>query len=218
MNISFIRTYIVPVLAVVSIFIIWNMPSELGYFKTGIAVIIVLIASAIENGKGLFSSLGFRAFKPKKLLVITLLVASLLFIVYYFILIPLVDQFTDAPVDFSQFDHLGGNLMNSLTMLLYIWLSAAFGEEIVWRGYFMRQFVKFFGDTRLSMALNIILFAMLFGYLHSYQGITGQLIAGLIGMLLAIMFYLRKYNLWFTIAVHGFFDTFVLVALYQGWI
>lgn len=37
-------------------------------------------------------------------------------------------------------------------------------------------------------------------------------------MFLAIVFYIRKYDLWFNIAIHGFFDTIALVLLYKGWI
>ena len=52
--------------------------------------------------------------------------------------------------------------------------------------------------------------------MNSYQGITGQLVTGVIGVLLALIFYLRKYDLWFVITVHGFFDTIALVCVYFG--
>jgi len=53
--------------------------------------------------------------------------------------------------------------------------------------------------------------------MHGYQGITGQIITGIIGLLLAIIFHLRKYDLWFNIAVHGFFYTIALIVIYNGW-
>ncbi|MCB7479833.1 CPBP family intramembrane glutamic endopeptidase [Christiangramia sediminis] len=120
------------------------------------------------------------------------------------------------PIDYSSFDQLKGNLQACLIALLVVWITAGFGEEIIFRGYFMRQFVKFFGDGKVSIFLNIVLFAVFFGYMHSYQGITGQLVSGTIGALLALVFYLRKYDLWFVIAVHGFFDTIALICIYFG--
>ena len=59
--------------------------------------------------------------------------------------------------------------------------------------------------------INILLFGFVFGCIHAYQGITGQVVAGVTGMLLAIIFHLRKNDLWFNIAVHGFIDTVALV-------
>ena len=52
--------------------------------------------------------------------------------------------------------------------------------------------------------------------MHSQQGITGQLVTGIVGGLLALIFYLRKYDLWFVIAVHGFFDTISIILIYFG--
>ena len=52
--------------------------------------------------------------------------------------------------------------------------------------------------------------------MHSSQGITGQLVTWIVGALLALIFYLRKYDLWFMIAVHGFFNTIALSCIYFG--
>lgn len=219
MNKHILRSKITPILAVIIIFIFWRVPLGLDYFETVIGAIIALVASAIEYRKQLFSSLGFTKFssKIKDFFIIAPLVAGLLFLLYYFVLIPVTTHYTGKPIDVSQFDQLRGNLFYSFIMLLFIWVSAAFGEEIIWRGYFMRQFFKFFGNSPWAVVINIVLFAGIFGFLHGYQGITGQIITGIIGMLLAIIFYLRKFDLWFNIVVHGCFDTIALVLIYNGW-
>ena len=97
-----------------------------------------------------------------------------------------------------------------------MWLGSGFGEEIIFRGYFMRQFIKFFGDSKVSIALSILLITGFFGFMHSGQGITGQLVTFLVGSLIALIFYFRKYDLWFVIAVHGFFNTIGLTCFYFG--
>jgi len=164
-------------------------------------------------------SLGFRrnSVKLKSLLIKAPIIAIALFLLYSYILIPAATHLTAKPIDFSQFDVLQGNLLGSLVLLVFIWISAAFGEEITFRGYIMRQLVKFFGDGKLSMLLNILLLGLLFGYVHSYQGITGQIVTGVLGVILATIFYRKKYDLWFTVAIHGFFDTIGLVFMYNGW-
>lgn len=144
------------------------------------------------------------------------LVAAGLFTLYVFVLVPGITEITGAPIDYSAFDELVGNLPACLVALALVWATAGFGEEVIFRGYFMRQFVKFFGESNVSIALNIILLACFFGFMHSYQGITGQLVTGIVGALLALIFYLRKYDLWFVIAVHGFFDTIAIICVYFG--
>ena len=217
MNKSILKTKFTPILTVLLIFIFLRVPMGLDFFETIIGAIVVIIASYIEYLKKAFISLGFIKFKPKDFFISAPLIAGVLFLLYYFILIPAVTQYTGKPIDISQFDELEGNLNYSLIMLLLIWTSAAFAEEIIFRGYFMRQFAKFFGNSKLSLIINILLFAFIFGFLHGYQGITGQIITGIIGMLLAIIFHVSKYNLWLNVAIHGFFDTIALVIVYYGW-
>ncbi|NQZ45446.1 MAG: CPBP family intramembrane metalloprotease [Flavobacteriaceae bacterium] len=214
MKSSTLKFYLIPI----TVLILGTIMYFLGYFQMIFAALIVLIASALEYGKGLFASMGFQRSKRKAfdLLVVAPLLAAVIFFVYLYLLIPGVTYLTGAPMDFSAFEVYKGDLPAILTLTLFAWVSAAFGEEIVFRGYLMRQFVKFFGDGKLALVLNILIFGVLFGYLHAYQGISGQIITGIIGMLLATIFYLRKYDLWFCIALHGFIDTIAMVFIYYG--
>jgi membrane protease YdiL (CAAX protease family) len=214
MNKTLFKTKLVPLLALILCCILYLS----GYFQNIIAVFLILIASAIEYKKGLFKSLGFqrKGLKIKNLLIIAPLISGALFLLYYFILIPSVTHLTGQAIDFSVFEPYKGNLSAILNLLILIWLSAAFGEEILYRGYLMRQFIKFFGNGKISIVINILLFGIIFGWMHAYQGVTGQIISGIIGALLAVIFHIRKYDLWFNIAIHGFFDTIALVFIYYG--
>lgn len=185
-----------------------------------IAALLLIIASAVEYKKELFSSLGFQRknLNIKRLLIVAPLLGIVIFLFYGYVLMPGVTYLTGKPIDFSEFESYEGNLPASLSLLALIWASAAFGEEIVFRGYLMRQFTKFFGSSRISLVINILLFGFLFGWLHAYQGISGQILSGITGMLLAVIFHIRKSDLWFNIAVHGFIDTVALVYMYYGWL
>ncbi|MCK8521550.1 CPBP family intramembrane metalloprotease [Aquimarina sp. D1M17] len=214
MNKTFLTTKLTPVVVIILFSILYLT----GYFQMMIAALIVLLASAIEYKKELFTSLGFqrKRINVKSLLVMAPLFGIAFFLVYYYIMVPGVTYLTGQPIDYSAFESYKGNLPAILSLLVYIWLSAAFGEEIVFRGYLMRQFTKFFGSSTISLVLNVLIFGLIFGWLHAYQGITGQIITGIIGMIMALIFHFRKNDLWFNIAVHGFFDTTALVFIYFG--
>lgn len=218
MNKITLRQTLIPLITIAIICFLWFGPIRISYIENIIISILIIIANYIEYKGKPFSALGFQRekFTFKNIFVLAPLVALGLFVFYVFALVPGITKLTGVPIDYSSFDQLKGNLPACLIALLLVWVSAGFGEEIIFRGYFMRQFVKFFGESKISIVLNIVLFACFFGFMHSYQGITGQLVAGFVGALLALIFYLRKYDLWFIIAVHGFFDTIALICIYFG--
>lgn len=213
-----LRQILIPLITFAIICFLWFGPIYLGFFTNIIVSIVIIIANYIEYKGKAFSELGFQRekFTTKNIFILAPLVAVGLFIFYVFVLVPVITKLTGAPVDYSSFDELKGNLPALLFTLLVVWATAGFGEEIIFRGYFMRQFVKFFGESKISIVFNIILVTGFFGFMHSQQGITGQLVTGVIGALLALIYYLRKYDLWFVIAVHGFFDTIALICIYFG--
>jgi len=213
------RNRLIGLLGTTIILLVSFFPLGLGHFEVTLTALLAVLFSGLQFKKGLFSSLGFQHFNFKaiNLLVIAPLVAGLLFAFYYFILLPGVGKLTGQSIDFTPFRSLEGDFIAVLSVIPVIWISAAFGEEIIWRGYLMRQFLRFFGSSSVSIALNILLLGVIFGYMHSYQGITGMIITGIIGMIIGFIYYKRNYDLWFTIAVHGYFDTIALLVLYNGW-
>jgi len=212
------RQILIPLIAITIILFLWFGPIHLGFLTLIISSIVVFIASAIEyKGKG-FSAIGFQRekFTFKNIFVLAPLVALGLFIFYAFVLVPGITKLTGVPIDYSFFNEITKDLPTFLISLLLILAGSGFGEEIIFRGYFMRQFVKFFGESKISIALNIILITGFFGFMHSSQGITGQLVTFVIGSLIALTFYLRKYDLWFVCSVHCFFNTIGLTCIYFG--
>lgn len=218
MNKINLQPTLIPLITIAIILFIWFGPIRINYIENIIISIIIIIANYIEYKGNPFAALGFqrKKFTFKNILILAPLAALGLFAFYVFAVVPGITKLTGVPIDYSSFDQLKGNLPACLIALLVVWATAGFGEEIIFRGYFMRQFVKFFGESKVSIAFNIVLLACFFGFMHSYQGITGQLVAGFIGALFALIFYLRKYDLWFIIAVHGFFDTFAIICIYYG--
>ena len=219
MNKITLRQTLIPLSTFAIICFLWFGPIYLSFFTNIIASIVIIIANYIEYKGKPFSALGFQRekFTFKNIFVLAPLVALGLFVFYVFVAVPGITKLTGVPIDYSSFaQQLRGNLPACLIALVVVWATSGFGEEIIFRGYFMRQFVKFFGESKVSIVLNIILFACFFGFMHSQQGITGQLVTGFVGALLSLIFYLRKYDLWFLVAVHGFFDTYGILSFYFG--
>ena len=214
MNKTFLTTKLIPAIAIILCCILYLKD----YYQIILGPVLVLVVSAIEYKRDLFKSLGFqrRRLKAKSLLIIAPIFGIALFLFYFYIMIPIITNLTGQPMDFSVFEPYKGNLPAIAGFLVFVWVSAAFGEEIVFRGYLMRQFTKFFGTSKISLVVNILLFGLIFGLSHAYQGISGQIITGILGIIYAIIFHIRKNDLWFSIFAHGFFDTTALLFIYYG--
>ena len=212
------RQIIFPIATLAIILFMYFGPITRTIFENIILSIAIIVASYFEYKAKPFAAIGMHRekFTAKNLLLFAPLTAFGLFVFYVFALVPGIEMLTGVPIDLSQLNDLEGDLSTTLIWLGIIWATAAFGEEIIFRGFMMRQFVKFFGDSKISLTINILLISAFFGYMHMQQGITGQLVAASLGSLFCVIFYLRKYDLWFMIMVHGFFNTLGILSFYFG--
>lgn len=212
------KQFLLPIIVSGIICLMYFGPITRTVFENVILSIIIIIASGVENKKTAFSALGFYRDKitAKNSFLIAPITAFGLFVFYVAAIVPFVETLSGIPIDYSSMHQLRGDLPLTFIWLVIVWITAGFGEEIIFRGYLMRQFVKFFGESKISLAVNILLFSSFFGYMHMQQGITGQIVAATTGALLSLLFYLRKYDLWFNIMVHGYFNTLGLFSFYFG--
>ena len=101
------------------------------------------------------------------------------------VIVPGAVWLTGVPLDLSLFDKPGDK------QALWIWLGqawtlAAFGEEMVFRGYLIRRVCDLVGDATAGRAIALIASSSLFGLAHSYQGPAGVIAAGTIGGILGL--------------------------------
>lgn len=218
MNKITLRQTLIPLATLAIICFMYFGPITRSAFENVIISILIIAANYLEYKGKAFSALGFyrEKFTLKNLLILAPLAAFGLFVFYVFALVPGIEMLTGVPIDYSSMSQLNGDLPTTIIWLLIVWATAAFGEEIIFRGYFMRQFVKFFGESKISLVINILIFSSFFGYMHMQQGITGQIVAASTGALFSIIFYMRKYDLWFMIMLHGFFNTLGILSFYFG--
>jgi membrane protease YdiL (CAAX protease family) len=133
-----------------------------------------------------------------------------------FLLTPWVEYWTNTPHDYSSFEFLRGNLKNLLFYLVFVWVIAGFGEEFFYRGYFMRRIAIIFGDNKFSWILGLLLSSVAFGIVHRYQGISGMVTTGSIGLMIGFIYYKNRNNLVLCILIHGIMDTIGLILIYLG--
>ena len=124
-----------------------------------------------------------------------------------FVTEPLIKLVTHQPTDLSQFRPLIGNLNLLVIFLLLNWTMAAFGEELVYRGYMMNRMADLGDRTRLAWAISFLAVSSLFGLAHFYQGITGVIDTGVTSLMLGGLYFYSGRNLWLPIITHGFSNT-----------
>jgi uncharacterized protein len=127
---------------------------------------------------------------------------------------PLITLVTGQPTDLSRFKPLVGNVKLLVIFFLLIWTLAAFGEELVYRGYVMNRMADLGGRTRLAWALSLLAVSSLFGLAHFYQGPTGIVDTGITSLILGGLYFYSRRNLWLPILTHGFSDTIGLLLVF----
>jgi len=127
----------------------------------------------------------------------------------------LVKLFHKMP-NLSELDGLRGSWKLLLLGLALTWTLAAFGEEMVYRGYLMNRVAGLVRNPKFAWTISLIIVSFLFGLGHIDQGITGQVENMIDGALLGVIFLATGCNLWAAIIAHGLTDTIDLVLLYLG--
>jgi len=129
---------------------------------------------------------------------------------------PLAERLTGEPHDYSGFAFLEGNLRNLVLFTLFMWVVAAFGEEFFYRGYVMRQIAVLLGDSRGAWLAAVFLSAVPFGLVHLYQGWSGVITTGAMGVVLGTAFLASRRNLMVCVLAHGLYDMVGLTLIYLG--
>lgn len=97
------------------------------------------------------------------------------------------------------------------------WGSAAFGEELVVRGFLLDRIAKVIGASGTPAYLAaIVLQAALFGAFHLYQGIGGVVVTGAVGLLIGLIWLWGGRNLWACILLHGVVDFIAATESYTA--
>ena len=95
-----------------------------------------------------------------------------------------------------------------LDIVFGVWVGAAIGEEVLFRGFLLSRFESLFGGGRPGLALAILAQAVWFGAGHASQGVSGMIMTGVIGAVVGTFFLTRARRALVPLIIgHGVVDT-----------
>ena len=133
-----------------------------------------------------------------------------------YLLEPFIALLTGQLPDVSLFAPLVGNVNLLLLAILLSWTLAAFGEELVYRGYLMGRVAGLKDRVPAAWIVSLVLTSILFGVAHLYQGASGMITTGLTGLFYGALYLASGRNLWAPIIAHGVLDTVGFVLIFLG--
>lgn len=174
-----------------------------------VIIAVLLLVTFMQDGN--LKNLNFKTLDGKAIL--TILVCYIcLELTADFIFQPMATWIFKEPADYSMFNFIKGNQPAYFKYLLYMWISAAIGEELFFRAFAFSQLGKLLPAYPY---LTLFASAVLFCLPHLYQGLSGLFMTFIFGLAFG-MIYLKYKNIWINIIVHGLIDTLFLTLSYMG--
>ncbi|WP_158786951.1 CPBP family intramembrane glutamic endopeptidase [Granulicella sp. L46] len=133
-----------------------------------------------------------------------------------FVTQPFLMRLLHTPPDLSVLSGLRGNVILLAVVLLLTWTLAAFGEELVWRGYILNRVADVISVRRLRWPVAVLVSSAVFGLAHFDQGWTGVIENAIDGALLAGLYFASGRNLWVPIIAHGVTDSLDSLLIFSG--
>jgi membrane protease YdiL (CAAX protease family) len=120
-----------------------------------------------------------------------------------------------AEADVSRFDAVRGDLGTLVKTVLVVWITSAFSEEVIWRGFLMTRLAELLGGARAAWITALLASSALFGLLHIYQGAAGIVLTGAVGLVFGVAFLWLR-NVWPLVIAHGLLHVVSFTAMYLG--
>ena len=133
-----------------------------------------------------------------------------------FVTQPALTKLLGKGPDLSQLNSLVGNANKLVVALVLFWVVAAFGEELVYRGYLMNRVAGVLGGSSGAWIASFIFMIILFGLHHFSQGVTGVSENMVDGAILGLLYLATGRNLLAPIIAHGIQDTVDALLIYSG--
>jgi len=147
----------------------------------------------------------------------TILMSILITLPLFLLFSTLVDPFLQSwlgEYDLSSVEDVKGNVVGYLILMLIMWIFAAFGEEFLFRGYYMKALANLLGNNNKAWMLSALITSLYFGVSHIYQGISGAVAVFLWSLLISFLFAKNKNNLLLLVLIHGFYDSIGITLLF----
>ena len=149
--------------------------------------------------------------------VVTVLGGIALGIVFKLLMKAVVMPLLGAPPINEAYRYLSGNPAALPGVVVTVLVSAAFCEEVVYRGFLLERLGVLLGRGRLAVTAAVAISTLLFAAAHyADQGLFGTLQAAVTGAVFAGLFLWRR-ELAFVMVVHAAFDLTAVALIFKGW-
>ncbi|NJB69910.1 hypothetical protein GGR42_000372 [Saonia flava] len=197
-------------------------------------VIVILIATLLsleDRNLGYFFGLGIILFMiwqkkwdwsfagiGQKINLKTIINSVWISILFFFVtgIIDAVLQYYLGNQDLSSLNDIRGDFGSYVGMMVMMWIFAAFGEELLFHGYYMQRLAKLFGDSNKAWILSGVLIAIYFGISHGYQGLSGIIGVGIGSLFFAALYFKNRSNLLLLVLIHGIYDSIWITLIYMN--
>lgn len=120
------------------------------------------------------------------------------------------------PVDETRFDSLEGSVPFLIVSLLGAWTTISFGEEMLFRAFFISRVTELIASPRFGATFAVIAGGVVFGVTHFLEGPVGIVSNGAFGLLFGAIYVRTGRNLWVTIIAHGLLNTLRFLLVFAG--
>jgi len=192
-----------------------------------LALLVIVYLYVRESGLG---GIGVRRPRGGMAVLWSLVLAAAGFAATFYLIVPyaipagvtfLVETFgIKIPPPSGRLAPLVGNLSLILLIIPLMWVMAAFGEEVVSRGFILTRVARAFGAEGdhgwIAWAIAAIVQAFFFGMAHLWAGPPGMVFTFVTALLGAIVVFLARGNLWPAVLFHGAWNTWSLYGIYSS--
>jgi membrane protease YdiL (CAAX protease family) len=203
-------------LPLVLLLAVWTGSDAVALAAVPLGVLLACLALRRRGSK--WAEVGMKRLTPRAVAVG--LIATLVLLPLTSVLSGILAELTGLEPDISKFDPLRGNVAMFVSLLFVAWTVAAFGEELLFRGFLMHSLVDASpgGERpRMKWGLALVLSSIVFGLGHAYQGAAGMILTGIIGLGFGLAYFAARRNLWGPILAHGLYDTVGFLFVFMSW-
>jgi len=177
------------------------------FFGLGVAFLI------LRGSKFDWARFGIGRKISGKTVLKSLLITLVLFFVFSTIIDPMLEAWL-GEYDLSSVEDIRGNLVGYIILMIIMWVFAAFGEEFLFRGYYMKALAELLGNNNKAWILSAIITSLYFGISHIYQGLTGVVAVFLWSLTISLIFNRNRNNLLLLVLIHGFYDSIGITFIF----
>lgn len=175
-------------------------------------IIVAFVLLFVKSSRG--STLAMRHRSIPFSILIGALFGLALTLAFGLVVEPLIERATGSPIDLTELGAIEGDFGAFLLLLAIGLLFGGIVEEVIFRGYVVGWGVALFGARAAPWLC--VLSALVFGISHLYQGMTGVVATGLIGLCFGLLYLWTGRRLLPVIVAHMTVNAIGITALYLG--